>query len=285
MTLGAVLPLAALLSSAACTDVGSTGGTDMSPTAPPPDLTAPTRYGFVRLANLANSSAANALFVDTRQAGAGCQREAVGECVLYTCTGASFVLPTAGSIALTGGLDPITLMTRVDGSYAPVSPSKNNGPLFSAGQKLSVDAGGQLVPQFHAEAMLPTLPATSPMNTFALTNPPSSSNVFPLNRQRDYQLTWTALPAGTRIHAELNQDTGDNHGRFLKCDFDGASGQGVLPATLLKSFVLTDTMNLSHYGYLLIGPAANAAVSAGGWSVSVMAMSYGRDAFATIADN
>lgn len=271
------------LSSAGCDSTGSNGNSDMNTLLP--DMTPPSRFGFVRAASATDASgnqtvsysSASAMFVDTTQPGAGCARQVVGECALYFCTGTGYNLPHAGNITISGGAaQPVTLTARADGSYDP-QPNTSN-VIFPPGQKLVIEAAGQSVPPFHSEV-------TPPGGNFALTNPDGGrlSIVFDLSRKKDFQLTWTALAPGSRVHAELNQDIESNQGRYLECDFDGARGQGMLPAALLGHF--NPTMAPLHNGNLLIGPAATSKVFAGSYEIVSFALTGGRTAQANITDN
>lgn len=242
------------------------------------DMTPTGRYGLVRITGTTTGSSAIATFLDMNQQGAGCLRRSVGECVLYNCAGTSFVAPNPGNLTITGGTPTVTLTPRQDGSYIPYQSSSPT--TFLGGQKLTVDAPGQLVPPMHADL-------TPPNQPFSVTMPDGSrpNIVFTLNRQSDYRLTWTPLGAGSRMHAELNQDTDTNRLQLLECDFDGAAGQGTLPNQLLGGFVLTNP-DLTHGATLFIGPSTNASVhTSSGWDISLYAMANGRDAFVNISDN
>jgi hypothetical protein len=151
---------------------------------------------------------------------------------------------------------------------------------FSAGQKLTLDLPGATVPAIHTEL-------TPPNVAFSLTSPDGSrpSIVFNLNRLRDYHVMWTALSAGMRVHAELNQSTDSNHGMIIDCDFDGTSGDGVIPTGLLSGFQLTDSGSLTPVGTFFVGPSTNLSLKPSGWDVSVYGMANGRRGSANITEN
>ncbi len=283
------MPMAALFFAAAfagCSGSPGTGSTDMSGTAA--DMAVISRYGVVRMASTiamsagqtSYSSSATALFLDTSQLGSGCQRQVSGQCMLYSCSSSSVSLPTAGNITLSGATQAIPPLTpRLDGSYNPYADTSN--AVFAPGQALSVDGAGMPspgVPVFHGAV-------TPPGGTFVLTNPDGSNPniVFNLNRHQDFQVVWTALAPGSRVHVELNQDTDTSRGLFLECDYDGASGQGVIPAALSGSFQVTNGQ--LHVGGLFVGPSASSEVKTGGWDIAVIAISNGRAAFANITDS
>lgn len=260
----------------ACEQPGQNGPFDFAPV---PDMAVAARFGFVRLTGTISGSSGIAAFVDQNQPNAGCLRRLEGDCALYTCAGTSFVQPNTGTVAVSGGAMTVNLVARPDGSYIPYI---NSGQVtFTAGTKLTLDAPGGIVPVLHTEI-------TPPNHTFAVTDPDGTRPqiIFNVNRQRDYRLTWTALGAGSRVHAALAQDTDSNRGNLLECDFDGTKGQGVLPRTLLTSLQLTDGGTLAHVANFYIGPSTNVSVTpGGGWDITVYAMANGRDGRVSLTDN
>lgn len=277
--LAALLGIAA--SVAGCPGPTMTGDNpDMSSTAP--DMATPPRYGMVRIASTTvtagtttiNSSAATAVFVDPSQQGAACQRQTQGECTLYSCEGTSFSAPHAGAIAISGGTQNVSLNPRSDGSYEPYVNSSSN--VFPSGQALSLSAAGQTVPAFSTNI---TPMSASP---FALTMPDGSraTLVFAVPKAQDYQLTWTALGAGTKVAAELIQNPDSNRSVTLSCVFDGARGNGTFPSALLGRFQTTNGQ--LGVGAFLIGPATTASVKQGAWDISVTAISGGRAGTASL---
>lgn len=278
--------LAALIglatAAAGCPGPAMTGneGADMSTL--PPDMTTPPRYGLLRTASTSfvagtatiNGSAATALFVDPSQQGAACQRQVQGECTLYLCEGTSFSAPHAGVVTIAGGTMNVSLNPRSDGSYEPFVSSSTN--VFPSGQALSISAPGQTVPTFST--------SITPMNAgsaFTLTNPDGSrANIsIPLTKAQDYQMTWTALAAGSKVAAELVQSPDNNRSVTLSCLFDGARGNGSFPTNLLNRFQTTNGQ--MGVGAFLIGPAATSMVKQGPWEISVVAIAGGRSGTAT----
>jgi len=167
-----------------------------------------------------------------------------------------------------------------DGSYKPFADTSNAD--FPPGSALTVSAAGQTgsegVPMF--QSMI-----TPPGGNFTMTNPDGSrlNPVFTLNQKQDFQLTWTALAPASRVHAELSQNTDSNQGLYLECDYDGSTGQGVMPATLLGSFQLSNGQ--FYLGSLLIGPSMSQTVQPSGWDISIFAIGDGSSAIANITDS
>ena len=273
------LQLAALASLplfvSACDQASSPGGPDMQTSSP--DLATPSRFGLVRITGTTNGSSAIATFIDTQQVDANCQHRTAGECVLYTCAGTTFVQPNAGDLNITGGTQAVALSARTDGSYKPYDATSM--VTFAAGQKLAVNAAGGMVPAFRTEL-------TPPNATFSLTTPDGSRQniVFNLNRTADYQVAWTPLSAGTRVHAEINQNTDSNRGLIIDCDFDGSTGTGTIPASLLGDLQLTSSSTLTPVGTFTIGPSTSMSLKSGGYDIAVFGMANGRSGSANITN-
>lgn len=277
-----VLPTLALTGLLGCDTIGP-GLVDMSTSHP--DLTAPSRFGLVRMTSTTSTvgvqtvsgSSATAMFVDNLQQGAGCNRTDSGACSLYSCSGGTFTLPSAGTITVSGGTQAVSLATRGDGSY--IAYGNSTSVVFPQGQKLTLDAPGQLVPAFHAEV-------TALTSAFNLTIPDGSRVdplIFSMSRNQSFTVTWSPLLSGTRVHAELNQSLDSNHELLLECDYDGTAGTGTIPAELLTKFnVSSGQFNIAQ---MLIGPSANVSVQQGGWDVRIFATSGGREGRVTITDN
>lgn len=259
----------------ACEQTGTNNTPDLAAT---PDLAVASRFGVIRLTGTTTGSSGFAAFVDQNQPSAACLRRLEGDCALYSCAGTSFVQPNAGTVAVNGGAMAINLVPRPDGSYIPYINSSQ--VTFTAGTKLTLDAPGGIVPLLHTEI-------TPPNHSFAVTDPDGSRPqiIFNINRQRDHRLTWTALGAGSRVHASLSQDTDSNRGLILECDFDGTATQGVLPRTLLAGFQLTDGGTLAHVANFYVGPSTNVSLKPSGWDIIVYAMANGRDGRVSIIDN
>lgn len=259
----------------ACEQPGTSTPADLATV---PDLAVPSRFGVIRLTGTTAGSSGIAAFVDQNQPTAGCLRRLEGDCALYSCAGASFVQPNAGTIAISGGAMAVNLVPRPDGSYIPYVNSSQ--VTFAAAMKLTLDAPGGIVPLLRSEI-------TPPNHTFAVTDPDGTRPqiIFSINRQRDYRLTWTALGAGSRVHAALAQDTDTNRGMILECDYDGSAGQGVMPRTLLSSLQLTDGGTLAHVANFYIGPSTNVSLKPSGWDITVYGMANGRDGRVSLTDN
>ena len=256
----------------------------MDMTVTPPDMTTPPRYGLVRIGTTSVvagtttivTSAATALFVDPTQGGAGCQRTVQGECTLYTCDGTSFTAPHAGNITLGGGTQNVTLTPRSDGSYEPYGNSAST--VFPPGTAIDVAAAGQAqqVPAFTGRITQPG--ATQ----FSLTMPDGSrpNILFAINKSQDYQVTWSGPTAGSKVVAELIQNPDNNRSVTLECVFDGARGNGTLPATLLSKF--QNSNGTTGLGSFLVGPAVTSTVKQGAWDISMIGISGGRNGSATL---
>ena len=99
-----------------------------------------------------SGSSSTAMFVDNMQQGTGCNRTDSGACSLYSCSGGTFTLPSAGTITVSGGTQAVSLATRGDGSYIAYGNSTN--VVFPQGQKLwraHRGNGGTLVPGEHVQ--------------------------------------------------------------------------------------------------------------------------------------
>lgn len=276
------LPTLALTGFLGCDIIGP-GLTDLG--TGPVDMAATTHFGLVRMTSTtstvgtqtASGSSAAAFFLDNQQQGAGCARTDAGACSLFACSGSTFTLPSAGSISVSGGTQAVALSTRGDGSY--VAYVNSSSVVFPQGQKLTLEATGQMAPAFRVEL-------TPPTSAFNLTIP-DGSRIDPLilsvGRKQDFQVTWSPLLAGTRVHAELNQGLESNHALMLECDYDGTAGTGTLPGSLLAKFMLTSGQ--FNVGQLLIGPGVATSVKQNGWDISVAATSGGREARVNIIDN
>ncbi len=250
---------------------------------PSPDMTTPVRYGLIRTVSTTysngtitlNSSGASALFADPGQQGAACQRTIQGECTLYMCEGSSFTAPNSGMISISGGTQNVMLMPRTDGSYDPFVHSTAN--VFPSGQLLTINGAGATVPAFSA-----SITPTAPAGAFTLTVPDGNrANIsITLTKSQDYQMTWSALGAGSKVAAELVQNPDNNRSITLECLFDGARGNGTFPSSLLSRFQSTNGQ--TGVGAFLIGPAVNDLVKQDPWVISVIAIAAGRAGTATL---
>jgi len=247
-----------------------------------PDLAQPPKLGLVRIGSSSvtsgvdtfEQSMALALFFDPHNASAVCTRSLAGACVTYRC-GSLTGLPSAGNITIKGGGEEVVLQPSQGGSYPEY---RNTAALvFQRGQILATSAVGKEVPAWQT-------PVTMPSYVFTLQTPsPARIDLtWVLRKKQDLALTWTPLPTDSSVRVELSQDLGTSQGTLVECTFDGSTGTGTVPSSVLSQ--LQTTQGISHAVGILIGPGTETRLQPTGWDVSVISIGVGRTGVATISE-
>lgn len=245
--------------------IGSNAQEDMGA---PPDMAAPTRFGFVRAGATAFAPAmqsmASALFIDTSMTAAACSRSVQNECTIYRCTGTGFRYPTAGNVTISpkGGTG-FMLAATTDGYY--VEARNTSASVFTGGQAVAFSAPGKEAPVFSSEVTMPT-------EMFTISSPTAARDNlgWVISRTTDFTISWSTTAA--KVAVELMQGTDQAFGGVtIRCTFPGNGGTGKLPASVLGS------LKAGAATRILLGPAASTKVQQAGWEIDAVAIGVGRN--------
>jgi hypothetical protein len=176
-----------------------------------------------------------------------------GHCQIVTCTPPpaepGLLWRSAGTITVSGGVQPVVLMPGSDGVYAGTQADR---PLWPGGALLTVTAAGAEVPPFSASVVTPA--------PLSVTAPPFGANApLPVDRAHDFELAWSGGGQST-----LEIRIVDAAKLSLVCEFPADDGRGVVPQSLLGRLAV---------GTATLVPAQTAAATARvtDWSVDISA--------------
>jgi hypothetical protein len=194
-----------------------------------------------------------------------------GPCLVTTCpaqtpTDAGGVsLVTAGSLTVTGGVfgdAGIELGPDNLGSYL----YNTVGPMFAAGDTLSVMGAGATVPAFTAQTLVAPGPIT-------LTAPAPDGGVLTIPTTQNLALTWTGGSAGDRMFLKLSAFFQTGAAASAICSWDATLGNGTVPASALAPLAAgTPQPNRSSAVWY---QQADTTFAAGRWNVVLRAFVSG----------
>ncbi len=245
----------ALILLVACGGGGSGSGDDVAT----PDATKPTHSGYV---SIQSYDAMNVPGTPTRggSAGAGfftmgeaCQvSQTIGPCEVANCGAAATGAVSAGTITITGALEPISLVPGSDHTYAQLMSTTS---LFNGGESITFAASGAEVPAFTKSLTMP-----SKATITAPAKPPSASPYLIVNRAQDFSVSWSGGGSGL-VQIALNSQSADQR---LFCRFTASAGTGKLPAAALATL----PAGMGGFAMASIGDTEQ---DAGDWAVAVSA--------------
>ncbi|MCA9565985.1 MAG: hypothetical protein KC561_20955, partial [Myxococcales bacterium] len=187
--------------------------------------------------------------------GAGtCTEREEGRCHITTCSngngdpGESEVPPTAGRISISGGSRPLSVGPNEDGSYSPIINSEE--PLFEQGDRVTVLAPGDIVPEFWT-----TLDAPGPV---LISSPslPRSPNSLQVNTNQPLRFEWS----GGSGEVEVLLTTPSTS---VVCQYESISESGTVPVSALRA--------LSGTGTYRVRSVARRELVIEGWQIGVIA--------------
>jgi hypothetical protein len=195
-----------------------------------------------------------------------CDIQTMGACEVIRCTtesadagapmsdaGAARTQRSAGTITVSGGGRSIELVPGANNTY---TARPEMGQLFPAGTMLTIEATGDSngVPSFSALLRMPS----SIVLTAPLFNPTAPTTI---PRNAPLALSWTGGTA-SKVRVEL----GSTPNASVRCFFDAAAGNGIVPADALAAISPGD-------GLVVIAAADVRDQRVGEFSVSLSASS------------
>lgn len=151
---------------------------------------------------------------------------------------------SAGTITVSGGTHPVTLVPAYDYQESPMS-------LWNGGETLRFDATGGDIPAFSGTLVAP--------NRITLTNV-----LAVVDRSRDLVLAWTGGGSG-QLSLNASVKTGPMSDVVLTCQLAASAGRGTIAAELLSRFPA------GVEGAVSVGVRETAPAHAGAVEVSVLA--------------
>jgi hypothetical protein len=192
-----------------------------------------------------------------------------GPCLVTTCpsktpTDAGGVsLVTAGDLTVTGGAfgdSGIELGPDTHGSYL----YNTVGPMFSAGDTLSVTGAGATVPAFATQTLVAPGPIT-------ITAPIGDAGVLSIPTTADLAVTWTGGTTGDRFFLNLSAFFTSGASASALCSWDATLGQGTVPASALTP--LKGGTPQTNRSSALWYQQADTTFTAGRWTIAMRAFS------------
>ncbi len=160
-------------------------------------------------------------------AGLGCAHTVSGPCTVDDCTaldmqGAMLLGESAGTLTVSGGLLPTTLMLHPGAPGTYRDPFAGN-PLFGTGDVFQVSAAGDVFPAFSGQSAPGPAPVTitSPAMTTGSAGP-----TYTYDSTAALPWTWTGGQAGTSVIVSVITHTPD---LTVTCTFDATAGAGTIP--------------------------------------------------------
>ncbi|MGH7296631.1 MAG: hypothetical protein ACRELB_16955 [Polyangiaceae bacterium] len=190
-----------------------------------------------------------------------------GPCLVTTCPthpandAGPVSLVSAGALTVTGGAfgdSGIDIGPDNLGSYL----YNTTGPMFSAGDTLTVSASGATVPAFAPTSIVAP-------GSVTLTSPAQDSGVLTIPTTQDLAVAWTGGVTGARLILDLSAAFTDGSSASAACSWDASSGAGTIPAGALAS--LAGGTPQAGRSTAVWHQEAQMPVSAGRWTVVVRA--------------
>jgi hypothetical protein len=186
-----------------------------------------------------------------------CPAQQSGPCAFLQCERRTpldpLPLPTSGTVSITGGSTPVTLVPDGDGFYDVEILTQ---ALWMDGDVLTVAGSGGDVLAFQDTVAVPA--------RLALTAPAIPSGVWMLPRANDVVFSWTG--ATTEEVVIILGTLATNDPTEVECRFPGSAGTGAVPAAALALLP-------SGQGYFSVAGSVQKRLAVGDWSVTLRAES------------
>jgi hypothetical protein len=190
-----------------------------------------------------------------------------GPCLVTTCPAqapsdaGTVSLVTAGALTVTGGafgdagveIGPDSL-----GSYL----YNTTGPMFAAGDTLTVTGAGATVPAFAAQTLVAPGPIT-------LTAPMGDGGTVDISTSNDLTVSWTGGTAGDKVYLDLSAFFTSGASASALCNWDSAAGTGTVPAAALAPLA-AGTAQPGRAAAIWYQQSAT-SFTAGRWAIAVRA--------------
>jgi hypothetical protein len=195
-----------------------------------------------------------AIFYTSLPTSGPCTTETSGACTYTACRDVP-VYASAGTLSIAEVGSPFSVSVPYSGRQYDYQVSRD---LLTAGQTFTVTATGATVPAFGPVAVAAPQPV-------ALVAPaPASSAGFTLSTSADLVVEWTGGQSDAQMIFQAGGGGGDNG---VSCSWNGAAGQGTVPAALLAPLA-------PHDGLVLYGQYKSTSVETGSYPVQVIALTH-----------
>ena len=178
--------------------------------------------------------------------------ETIGPCEVASCTTTTPTGATsAGTITMTGGLQPVTLAPSADKTYAQLMTMTK---LFDGGETITFAATGADVPAFTTTL---TMPGKATITAPA--EPPANSPYLLVPRSQDFAVSWSGGGGSGLLQVALDSSSADER---LFCRFSVSARAGTIPAAALAKLP-------AGMGGFAMASIAEGEHLSGGWVVDV----------------
>jgi hypothetical protein len=190
-----------------------------------------------------------------------------GPCLVTTCPAQSpadagpVSLVTAGVLTVSGGafgdagidIGPDTL-----GSYL----YNTTGPMFAAGDTLTVSGAGATVPAFSGKSLVAP-------GAITLTAPVGDAGTIAVSTSNPLTVTWTGGTSGDRVYVDLSAFFTSGASASTICSWDAMAGTGTIPAAALAP--LSSGTQQPGRGAAIWYQQSDTAFNAGRWAIALRA--------------
>ncbi len=217
-----------------------------------------TRTGFITMSSNRTPPQAriSATFLEGGPA-YRCPAQQFGPCAFLQCERRTpldpLPLPTSGTVSITGGSTPVSLVPDGDGFYDVEILTQ---ALWMDGDILTVAGSGGEVLAFQDTVAVPA--------RLALTAPAIPAGVWMLPRANDVVFSWTGATIEEVVIILGTLATNDP--TEVECRFAGSTGTGAVPAAALALLP-------SGQGYFSVAGSVQKRLAVGDWSVTLRAES------------
>jgi hypothetical protein len=245
---------AMLLPTAGCSQSSSAGASDAGGDAV--SVGGAAQYGMVFVVDTKMPTGEGGGVSATFQRGNGtaCSWRVVGTCNVLRCATGGLPLSnlSAGTISITGGSTPATLMPASDNTY-----SYSGIVSFSPGANVLFAASGAEVPSWSTSVSFPSpITVTSP-----------AANQSPaIDHTKDFAIAWSG-GGSSKVLATVEESVPDRLVE-ITCLFDAAGGSATIPSAALSDLEPSTTLGSgSGEGDISVYSVGASEVSAGGFPV------------------
>jgi hypothetical protein len=164
------------------------------------------------------------------------------------CPTGPAALASAGTLAIDGAAQPVSLAPNDDNSYTRLT---SDAPLYAGGETLAFSASGGDVPAFSESVTAP--------GKAQITLPAKPAQYLDVDKTTGMRITWTGGGSG---FLQLALFAGTTTTLSVSCRFPIASGQGNVSPVVLGSLP-------AGQGGFTIAAVAETEVDAGDWAITL----------------
>lgn len=177
-----------------------------------------------------------------------CSRDVQGECTVLSCPTTASTLASAGTLAIDGAAQPVSLAPNDDNSYTNLT---SDAPLYAGGETLAFSASGGDVPAFSETVTAP--------GKARITSPAKPDDYLDVDKTTGLRVEWTGGGAG---FLQLALFAGTTTSLSVACRFPIAAGSGIVPPATLSALP-------AGQGGFTMAAVAETEVDAGAWSIAL----------------